>query len=101
MTIPTLVPFPAFLLSRHAQSAGRRMRTLRRGGHRWGTSTKLAALSVSCLLFFSMPAHANDVGTFNAMVALANKGDAEAQYHVGMMHNNGIGTRQDLRQAFA
>jgi TPR repeat protein len=34
------------------------------------------------------------------MVALANKGDAEAQYHVGMMHNNGIGTQQDPRQAF-
>ena len=35
------------------------------------------------------------------MVALANKGDAEAQYHVGMMYNNGIGTPQDPRQAFA
>jgi TPR repeat protein len=34
------------------------------------------------------------------MVALANKGDAEAQYHAGMMNNNGIGTQQDLRQAF-
>ena len=52
------------------------------------------------LLFFSMPATANDAGTFNAMVALANKGDAEAQYHVGMMYNNGIGTQQDIRQAF-
>ena len=35
-----------------------------------------------------------------AMVALANKGNAEAQYHVGMMHNNGIGTQQDPKQAF-
>jgi TPR repeat protein len=52
------------------------------------------------LLFFSMPASANDTATFNAMVALANKGDAEAQYHVGMMYNNGIGTQRDLRQAF-
>ena len=34
------------------------------------------------------------------MVALANKGDAEAQYHVGMMYNNGIGTQRDIRQAF-
>jgi TPR repeat protein len=47
-----------------------------------------------------MPANANDADTFNAMVALANKGNAEAQYHVGMMHNNGIGTQQDPRQAF-
>jgi TPR repeat protein len=61
---------------------------------------KFMALAFSCLLFFSMPAKANDAGTFNAMVALAHKGDAEAQYHVGMMYNNGIGTQQDLRQAF-
>ena len=53
-----------------------------------------------CLLFLAVPADANDAGTFNAMVALASKGDAEAQYHVGMMYNNGIGTRKDLRQAF-
>ena len=61
---------------------------------------KFIALAFSCLLIFAMPAHANEADTFNAMVALANKGDAEAQYHVGMMHNNGIGTQQDPRQAF-
>src|SRR6476619_3867744 len=60
---------------------------------------KFIALAFSCLLFFSMPANANDAGTFNAMVALANKGDAEAQYHVGMMYNNGIGTQKDPKQA--
>jgi uncharacterized protein len=61
---------------------------------------KFIALAFSCLLFFSTPANANDAVTFNAMVKLANKGDAEAQYHVGMMYNNGIGTQQDIRQAF-
>ena len=61
---------------------------------------KFIALAFSCLLIFSVPAHANDTATFNAMVTLANKGDAEAQYHVGMMHNNGIGTPQDPKQAF-
>lgn len=61
---------------------------------------KLVALAFSCLLFFSMPANANDADTLKAMVVLANKGDAEAQYHVGMMYNNGIGTEQDLRRAF-
>ena len=61
---------------------------------------KPIALAFSCLLFFSMPANANEADTFKAMVALANKGDAEAQYHVGMMHNNGIGTQKDTRQAF-
>src|SRR4051812_5567698 len=61
---------------------------------------KLIALAFSCLLFFSMPANASDADIFNAMVALANKGDAEAQYHVGTMHNNGIGTQRDPKQAF-
>jgi TPR repeat protein len=61
---------------------------------------KVLALAFSCLLFFSMPAIANEADTFNAMVALADKGNAEAQYHVGMMHNNGIGTQKDPRKAF-
>ena len=61
---------------------------------------KLLALALSCLLTCSIPANASDADTFKAMMALANKGDAEAQYHVGMMHNNGIGTPQDPRQAF-
>jgi TPR repeat protein len=61
---------------------------------------KLVALVFSCLLIFSMPAKASEADTFVAMVALANKGDAEAQYHVGMMHNNGIGTQRDIKQAF-
>jgi TPR repeat protein len=66
----------------------------------WGIDMKFIALAFSCFLFFSMPANANEADRFNAMVALANKGDAEAQYHVGMMYNNGIGTQQDPRQAF-
>ena len=61
---------------------------------------KFIALAFSCLFILSMPANANEADTFNAMVALANKGDAEAQYHVGMMHNNGIGTPKDPKQAF-
>lgn len=52
------------------------------------------------VLFSSFPSHANDAGTFNGMLALANKGDAEAQYHVGMMYNNGIGTERNIKQAF-
>lgn len=61
---------------------------------------KFLVLAFSCLLFFAMPARANDTDAFNAMMALAKKGDAEAQYHVGMMYNNGIGTPQDRKQAF-
>jgi len=66
----------------------------------WGMDMKFIALALSCLLMLSMPAKANEADTFNAMVTLANKGDAEAQYHVGMMYNNGIGTQRDLKQAF-
>jgi len=61
---------------------------------------KFVALALSSLLFFAMPANASDADAFKAMVVLANKGDAEAQYHAGMMLNNGIGTQQDTRQAF-
>lgn len=64
------------------------------------SNMKFVALAFSCLLILSVPAAANDADTFNAMLALANKGDAEAQYHVGMMHNNGIGTPEDPKQAF-
>lgn len=60
---------------------------------------KILALAFSCLMFFTLSARANDADSFNAMVALAKKGDAEAQYHVGMMFNNGIGTTQDRKQA--
>lgn len=60
---------------------------------------KILALAFSCFLLFTMAAKADDTASFNAMVALANKGDAEAQYHVGMMYNNGIGTQQDRKQA--
>ena len=57
--------------------------------------------ALMCLFVFPVPASANEAGTFSAMIALAKKGDAEAQYHVGMMYNNGIGTQRDRRQAFA
>jgi uncharacterized protein len=61
---------------------------------------KFIALVFSCLLFFSSHARADDAELFTAMLALANTGDAEAEYHVGMMHNNGIGTGKDPAQAF-
>ena len=60
----------------------------------------IGVTAIMCLLCFPMFANASEADTFNAMLALANKGDAEAQYHVGMMHNNGIGTKRDPRQAF-
>ena len=61
---------------------------------------KFVGLVFSWFLFLTLAAGAEDTATFNGMLALANKGDAEAQYHVGMMYNNGIGTTQDAKQAF-
>jgi uncharacterized protein len=61
---------------------------------------KLIVLTLSWLLLFCVSAFADDTATFNAMMALAQKGDAEAQYHVGMMYNNGIGTAQNTKEAF-
>jgi uncharacterized protein len=61
---------------------------------------KFFGLIFSCILFFTIAAYADDTATLNGLLALANKGDAEAQYHVGMMYNNGIGTPQDPQQAF-
>jgi uncharacterized protein len=61
---------------------------------------KFVGLVFSWFLFLTLAACAEDTATFNGMLALANKGDAEAQYHVGMMYNNGIGTAQDAKQAF-
>ncbi|QUS38173.1 sel1 repeat family protein [Tardiphaga alba] len=60
---------------------------------------KLFALLFSCLLLVAPPANASDRDTFDAMAVMAGKGDAEAQYHIGMMYNNGIGTAQDRKQA--
>ena len=37
---------------------------------------------------------------FSGLLTLAEKGDSEAQYHVGMMYNNGIGTSADPAKAF-
>jgi uncharacterized protein len=61
---------------------------------------KSIALAFSCFLVFSSAAVADDADTFKGLLALAIHGDAEAQYHVGMMYNNGIGIGQDTKQAF-
>lgn len=61
-------------------------------------------LRIAVCVFFVLaiaPAFAGDEALFSRMLGLAQKGDAEAQYHVGMMYNNGIGTQRDLKQAFA
>lgn len=45
-------------------------------------------------------ARADDEELFKQMLFLAQHGDAEAQYHVGMFYNNGIGTSKNIPHAF-
>lgn len=52
------------------------------------------------ILALCTSAHASDKALFNQIRELAERGIAEAQYHVGMMYNNGIGTKKDPQQAF-
>lgn len=40
-------------------------------------------------------------GLYQKLRVMAEAGDAEAQYHVGMFLNNGIGTERNFKQAFA
>ncbi|MCP5380969.1 MAG: sel1 repeat family protein [Kordiimonadaceae bacterium] len=37
---------------------------------------------------------------FNKLSEMASEGDGEAQYHLGMLYNNGIGTSKDIDKAY-
>lgn len=41
-----------------------------------------------------------DERLFRVQLAMAEKGDGRAQYYLGEMHEQGLGTRQDLGEAF-
>lgn len=53
-------------------------------------------------LAFSMviSAYADDEKIFKQMLPLAQQGNPDAQYHVGMFYNNGIGTSKNTKLAF-
>lgn len=62
---------------------------------------KFFALLLILLLASITPAQAFDQNTLEQVLVLANRGNAEAQYHVGMMYNNGIGgASKDPKLAF-
>lgn len=42
----------------------------------------------------------NDKYLFTELTSLANNGNPEAQYHLGMFYNNGMGTQKDTAKAF-
>jgi len=54
------------------------------------------------LLAFAASAFAvpSDDDLFRKLTALAESGSVAAQYNLGMLYNNGIGTRQDAKSAF-
>lgn len=62
---------------------------------------KFIALLLALLLTSFTPAQAFDQNTLEQVLVLANRGNAEAQYHVGMLYNNGIGgASKDPKLAF-
>jgi TPR repeat protein len=65
---------------------------------------KAIGVFAALVLLFAAPARAQTAATdkhiFEEMLKLAAKGDPEAEYHVGMMLNNGIGTAPDRNEAF-
>lgn len=61
-------------------------------------ATMGALLALACLC----KAWAIDAGTLEKLLPLAQQSNPEAQYHVGMLHNNGIGgAPKDAQKAFA
>lgn len=60
----------------------------------------LAKVGFMLAFFLSAFAHASDQALFKSLTKLANDGNARAQYNVGMMLNNGMGTKQNLQKAF-
>lgn len=61
---------------------------------------RFLSLLMLCMMPLSAYADASDADTLRQLTALGERGSAAAQYHVGMFHNNGIGTAKDPRAAF-
>jgi hypothetical protein len=59
---------------------------------------------ILCLVFVStvsLEAIAQDSDDFAALVRVAEQGDAEAQYNLGLMYLEGQGVKQDNAEAYA
>ena len=65
------------------------------------TKFSLHALAVGLLaLATGACSAASDTSLFQGLSAMAEQGSAPAQYNLGMLYNNGIGTTQDTHRAF-
>lgn len=61
---------------------------------------RLLVLICCRTLCAASPVAAQSPGLQAKLEVLASKGNAEAEYNLGMLHNNGIGTREDRQKAF-
>jgi uncharacterized protein len=61
---------------------------------------KIIILVTLVALTLALPAYAANEDLFIKMKQLAENGDPEAQYHLGMFYNNGIGTAKNAQLAF-
>ncbi len=61
---------------------------------------KYLNILLAILLLSTVSCKADDQLLFEDMASIASSGNPEAQYHLGMFYNNGIGTSKNIRKAF-
>ena len=61
---------------------------------------KYLNIILAILLLSTVSCKADDQSLFEDMRSIASSGNPEAQYHLGMFYNNGIGTSKDIKKAF-
>lgn len=55
---------------------------------------------IAFILIATGTCKADDKALFEEMNKIASSGNPEAQYHLGMFYNNGIGTEKNIKKAF-
>lgn len=61
---------------------------------------KYINIILAIFLLSTVSCRADDQSLFQDMGSIASSGNPEAQYHLGMFYNNGIGTSKDIKKAF-
>lgn len=64
------------------------------------TSLTRKLIIFSAGITLSLSSFSADFKDIDHLKRLANQGDAEAQAHMGLMYQNGVGVRQDYTKAF-
>jgi hypothetical protein len=67
---------------------------------RWACEKQLRLSMVVLALFLSPCARGQDTVLFAELLKMAERGNPEAQYHLGMMYSNGIGVSKNPQKAF-